>query len=227
MQLVLALVAGTAILSTGCVGKKLFRTTVAEQDQKIQGVSTATEENEKRIGDLKEETRSEIARLDGKTSQALSMSSEASDRAAGAERLAKGTLLWEETLTNDQIRFDFNKATLQPNGQAALDDIASRIKSLNRQVYVEIQGHTDSTGDQLYNRDLGQRRAQAVAEYLHEHQGIPLHLIEAISYGEERPVAENTTAAGRASNRRVVIRVLDPTASLGTSVAGARAADAS
>lgn len=208
------LVAVSGVASTGCVGKKLFRTTVATQDEKITGVQSAVEENEKRVGDLRTETRSEIDRLDGKAGEALTMSAKAGERAATAERLARGSLLWETTLTNEDVTFDFNKASLKPGGQTALDDVANRIKQMNRQVYVEVQGHTDSVGDSAYNQQLGLKRAESVRAYLHDSQGIPLHVIEAISYGEDHPVADNKSRDGRAANRRVVIRVLDPTASI-------------
>ena len=209
------IIAALSLVSTGCVGKKLFQTTVSAQDAKITGVQTGVEENEKRVGDLRTETRTEIDRLDSKAGAALTMSAKAGERAAAAERLARGSLIWETTLTNEDVTFDSNKASLRPGGQTALEEVAARIKEMNRQVYVEIQGHTDSVGDEAYNRQLGLKRAEAVRTYLHDSQGIPLHVIEAISYGEERPVADNRSRDGRAANRRVVIRVLDPSATLG------------
>jgi len=208
---VLVLVAGMAF-STGCVTKKVFRRTIAGQDEKIEGVRSGVEENERRIGGLKEETSREINRLDGKTSEALMVGQKADSHAALAEKLAKGTVLWEATLNNDQVKFDLNRYSLKPTGQTALDEVAEKIKSTGHQVYIEIEGHTDSTGTPEYNLSLGQKRAEAVRQYLHDRQQIPLHLIETVSFGETRPVAENSSRDGRAQNRRVVIRVLDPIA---------------
>ena len=75
-------------------------------------------------------------------------------------------------------------------------------------MYLEIEGHTDATGPETLNMQLGLARAEAVKQYLHEQHQVPLHKMHAISVGEDRPVAPNETAAGRAQNRRVVIKVL-------------------
>ncbi len=210
---IMALLAGL-LLSTGCVTKKVFRRTVAQQDEKIEGVRTAVEENERRVGSLKDETAREVNRLDGKASDAMMVGQKADTHAAFAEKLAKGTVLWEATLNNDQVKFDFNRYSLKPTGQTALDEIADKIKSIGHQVYVEIEGHTDSTGSAEYNLALGQKRAEAVRQYLHERHQFPLHLIETMSFGETKPVSDNSSRDGRAQNRRVVIRVLDPIAPL-------------
>ena len=74
--------------------------------------------------------------------------------------------------------------------------------------YVEIEGHTDSTGDKVTNQRLGEARAEAVKRYLYEAHQVPLHKMNVISYGAEKPVSPNTTREGRAQNRRVVIRIL-------------------
>ena len=62
--------------------------------------------------------------------------------------------------------------------------------------------------DPVYNKRLGLSRAEAVKDYLHEKHQVPLHKINTVSYGETRPVAPNTTKAGRAKNRRIVVRVV-------------------
>jgi outer membrane protein OmpA-like peptidoglycan-associated protein len=83
------------------------------------------------------------------------------------------------------------------------------VKNYDRTVYVEVQGHTDSTGSPEYNMMLGQKRADVVRRYLNEMAGIPLHLIQVVSYGEDSPVADNKTREGREANRRVVVRILE------------------
>jgi outer membrane protein OmpA-like peptidoglycan-associated protein len=75
-------------------------------------------------------------------------------------------------------------------------------------VYFEIEGHTDSTGSAASNERLGLERAEAVKAYLYEQHQVPLHKMNVISYGEEKPTAPNDTLEGRAQNRRVVVRVL-------------------
>jgi outer membrane protein OmpA-like peptidoglycan-associated protein len=79
----------------------------------------------------------------------------------------------------------------------------------NRGVWFEIEGHTDNTGDATYNLELGEERAMAVRDYLAKAHGIALNRLNVISYGEEKPVAENSNREGRAQNRRVVIRILE------------------
>jgi outer membrane protein OmpA-like peptidoglycan-associated protein len=74
--------------------------------------------------------------------------------------------------------------------------------------YFEIEGHTDNVGDPSINQKLGMARAETVKKYLYEQYNIPLHRMNVISYGEEKPASDNKTSAGRAQNRRVVIRVL-------------------
>jgi outer membrane protein OmpA-like peptidoglycan-associated protein len=81
------------------------------------------------------------------------------------------------------------------------------IKAQNRLVHLEIQGHTDSRGSESYNQILGQRRAEAVRDYLYKNHDIPLHLMNVISLGSSDPVASNDNRDGRAQNRRVVLVV--------------------
>jgi len=202
-------VALTLFASTGCVTKKVFRKTVQEQDQKIDTVQGGVEANEKRIKDVDDKTRVEVARLDSKADAAKMRGDEAYSKAETAERLAKGKVLWEVTLSNEDVKFGLNQDKIADSAQATLDDLASRVKSFDKAVYIEIQGHTDSTGSKEYNKMLGQRRAEAVRTYLNEQEDIPLHLISAVSYGEDKPVADNGNRQGRAENRRVVIRILE------------------
>jgi len=92
--------------------------------------------------------------------------------------------------------------------QAKIDELVSQLKANPNGGYIEIEGHTDNVGDKTINYKLGLERAEAVKRYLYENQQIPLHKINVISYGEEKPIAPNKTKAGRAQNRRVVIKVL-------------------
>ena len=208
-----ALVATTLVWGSGCVGKKLFRTTVEEQDTRVGSVESAVEANERRIADMRDETDSKIADLDREVEGAVEVGNDAKrtamDAAQMAERAALGKLLWEVTLSDDSVKFSFGGADVPAEAAAALDDLADRIKSYGKAVYVEIQGHTDSAGSDEYNLRLGEQRAQAVRSYLAAKGGIPLHAMSTISFGEAQPVADNSTPAGRAQNRRVVVRVLE------------------
>lgn len=99
------------------------------------------------------------------------------------------------------IYFDFNKATLKPESDRALDDIASALRSSRRRVTIE--GHTDNIGSDRYNDDLSARRAAAVKDALVRTHRLDAAMLSTAGHGERRPVETNDTLAGRARNRRV------------------------
>jgi len=129
---------------------------------------------------------------------------------ARTEELDKASkrLVFEVVLSEDQGNFKFGKKDLPDEAKAKLDEMMQQIKADPKGAFFEIAGYTDSIGGKDYNEKLGLERAEAVKRYLYESHQIPLHKMNVISYGEENPVAENKTKAGRAQNRRVVIRVL-------------------
>jgi outer membrane protein OmpA-like peptidoglycan-associated protein len=92
--------------------------------------------------------------------------------------------------------------------KARIDELISQIKADPKGAYFEIEGHTDNVGPAELNKRLGLDRAEAVKAYLYEQHQIPLHRMNVISYGEDKPAGPNNTRDGRAANRRVVIRVL-------------------
>ncbi len=110
-------------------------------------------------------------------------------------------------LSDDAVKFPLNGHEISKDAEDKLKDFAERLKSENKNVYLEVQGHTDSTGAKLYNYRLGEERAEAVRRYLNK-QGIALNRMSTISYGQEEPVDSNKTKTGRAKNRRVVVVVL-------------------
>jgi outer membrane protein OmpA-like peptidoglycan-associated protein len=197
------------LLAPGCVTKKTFKSNVAETDARISAVETAVEDGERRVADLTDETSRKLAVIDGKTADAMQLGNQAKTTAERAQEAAKGKLLWTVTLSNDQIKFPFGKATLTGDAASALDNLVEGVKSYSKALYIEIEGHTDGTGPAGVNEKLGEERAQAVRDYLHGRGGLPLHAMSTISYGSSKPVADNTTQAGRAQNRRVVVRVLE------------------
>jgi outer membrane protein OmpA-like peptidoglycan-associated protein len=133
---------------------------------------------------------------------------EALSRAQEAGNLAKGRFLYEIRL-DSTVKFGFDKTALSPEAEAALDDFAARMKAENKNVFIEIQGHTDSVGPEKYNLALGKRRADTVKRYLHMTCGVPLNRMSVISYGEEKPLANNSISEGRAVNRCVVLVVME------------------
>ncbi len=206
-----AVLVPVALLAAGCVSTKQFETAVSDVTTRVDGLQSTVEEQGERIDQLArkdEQLASQISTVDQKASAAEQTGKQAIAKAEQAEKLARGKVLWQVTLTNDDVKFGVDKVELSDNARAVLDSLAAKLKGMDRTVYLEIRGHTDATGSESYNYKLGLKRAEAVRDYLHE-QGIPLHLMEAISYGETRPIADNKTAEGRAANRRVEILVLE------------------
>ena len=99
------------------------------------------------------------------------------------------------------IHFKFDRHTLTPTARKKLDQIADMMQR-DKTLKLRLEGHTDSIGSQAYNQKLGQRRADSAARYLIE-KGIDAGRLQTVSFGEERPIADNTTAGGRSLNRRV------------------------
>jgi OOP family OmpA-OmpF porin len=112
-----------------------------------------------------------------------------------------------ETITlQGQALFDLNKSTLKESGKASLEELADKISKDDRVTEVKIVGHTDNTGTDEYNQGLSERRAATVRDYAIE-KGVKPEIITSSGMGESAPVADNSTSAGRAQNRRVEVTV--------------------
>ncbi len=118
----------------------------------------------------------------------------------------EGKLIESVTLTGDRYMYPLNAVELDGADTALLDRLAARLKTLDHPYHLEIQGHTDNSGNGEYNYLLGEARANAVGRYLHSHGGIPLHRISVISYGAGDP--QTDPGKDVTSNRRVDILVL-------------------
>ncbi len=194
-----------AIAGTGCATKKYVTGEVAALDDKVEGVQSNVEENQKRI----REHNDQLASIGDLIKQHDSRFNTVDGRIDDVKRLAEGKLIFKETLRNDEAKFDFDSAVLSDQAKAMLDGFVQRLVSENKGIYIEIQGHTDSTGEDSYNLMLGKKRAEAVMDYLYKQYNIPLHRMEVISFGSSKPVADNGTKDGRAMNRRVEILVYE------------------
>jgi peptidoglycan-associated lipoprotein len=207
--------------STACATKKYVRTSVGEVNEKVDSQGRAIEETQERT--RKNEGR--IAEVDTKAQAAAQSAQTANDAAAAAKNAATavGTeangkfdaidkaskrLVFEVVLSEDQGNFKFGKTTLPDEAKQKLDEMVAQMKQDPKNIYLEIEGHTDNVGDKATNERIGLARADAVKRYLYEQYQIPLHKMNVISYGMDKPVAPNKTKAGRAQNRRVVIKVL-------------------
>ena len=197
-------VSGALLLVTfgigGCATKRFVGDEVskssAASERRINEVESQVETAQSKIRD--HDTR--ITELDRSTRAAL-------ERAQAAGKLAEGKFIYSLVLSDDAVKFPTNKFALSKEAESRLSEFADKLKSENKNVYLEIQGHTDSVGAPGLNYRLGVERAEAVRRFLNK-QGIALNRMSTISYGKEEPVAPNKTKGGRSKNRRVVVIVL-------------------
>jgi len=175
-----------AVSLGGCATKDYVNQQVSAEDSKVQANQSQTDQH--------------LSQLDQSTKDAL-------DRATAAGKLAEGKFLYSMVLSDDSVKFPVDSSKLSPEAQQRLSDFADKLKSDNRNVYLEIQGHTDAKGPDSINTRLGEERAEAVRLFMNQH-GVPLNRMSTISYGKADPVADNKTRADRAQNRRVVLIVM-------------------
>lgn len=191
-----------AALLGGCATSKSVDQKIAasqaDTNKKIESVSGQVE-------DLQQKQKQTDVRLDQLSQEAQ----DALKRAQEAGVLAKGKVVFEQAFTEDRVKFKTDQYELDKSAKGALSEFANKVKALDAQYFVEIQGHTDDTGSTRYNDELGQRRADAVRRYLSREFQLPLNRMSTISYGDTLPVQPNKTRAGRAANRRVVLVVLE------------------
>ena len=223
-----SMLALTVAVAPACATKKFVRTEVGGVNQKVDTLTGTVEEtqertrqNAERIGvvDQKAEAAGKsAAAAQTAADAAAARATEANNRANQVGTQLGGRidevvassrrLVYEVTLSEDQGNFKFGKTDLPDEAKARLDELVAQAKSDPKGIYIEIEGHTDNVGGKAFNEALGMERAEAVKRYLYEQHQVPLHKINVISYGEDKPVGDNKTKDGRAQNRRVVIKVL-------------------
>jgi len=211
----------TVAVAPACATKKFVRTEVGNVNGKVDTLAGTVEETQERT--RKNEER--IGAVDQKAEAAGKSATDARQAADAAAGVAKDVdtrlggrinnveaasrkLVFEVTLSEDQGNFAFGKTDLPDPAKARLDEVIQKVKADPKNIFIEIEGHTDNVGSPEVNQRIGMERAEAVKKYLYEQHQIPLHKINVISYGEEKPVAPNTNKDGRAQNRRVVVKVL-------------------
>ena len=172
-------------------------------DKKIAESQAATNQKIESVSSQVEDLQQKQTATDVKIEQLSQSASEALKRAQEAGVLAKGKVVFEQTFSEDRVKFKLDSYELSTDAKAALDEFATRVKGLDTQYFVEIQGHTDDSGGERYNEELGQRRADSVRRYLSREHKLPLNRMSTISYGDTLPLESNKTRAGRSANRRV------------------------
>jgi peptidoglycan-associated lipoprotein len=210
--------------SAACASKKYVRTSVGDVNDKVDSLGRSVEatqertrQNEGRISDVDQKAQaaaqaaSQANDAAGQASNAANLAGSRADAAAGkADAVDKASrrLVYEVVLNDAEGNFKFGKSDLPEETKAKLDSMIQQLQSDPKGVYIEIEGHTDNVGPKEVNDKIGLDRAEAVKRYLYEQHQIPLFKMNVISYGQDKPVAPNTTKDGRAQNRRVVIRIL-------------------
>jgi peptidoglycan-associated lipoprotein len=210
--------------STACATKKFVRTSVGEVNEKVDSQGRAIEETQERT----RRNEGRISEVDQKAQAAAQSAQTANTAASAANNAASAAhsaatevggrvetmdkanrrLVYEVVLSEDQGNFKFGKTVLPDEAKQKLDQMVAQMKQDPKNIFLEIEGHTDSIGAAKTNEQIGLERAEAVKRYLYEQYQIPLHKMNVISYGKDKPIAPNKTKAGRAQNRRVVIKVL-------------------
>jgi peptidoglycan-associated lipoprotein len=218
---VVSIFALTLAVAPACATKKFVRTEVGQVNDKVTTMGTSLEETQERV----RQAEGKIGEVDQRAQQAAgeakTIGTQAQQAASTAQQAATAVgqradvieastrkLLFEVVLSEDQGKFRSGRTDLPAEAKSAIDTMVSNLKSQKSAVWIEIEGHTDNVGAKEFNEQLGLERAEAVKRYLYEQHQVPLHKINVISYGEDKPAAPNRTRDGRAQNRRVVIKVL-------------------
>jgi len=238
LALVVIAVTGLVLVGTGCATKGFVR----QETQKTATVLSARiDQNEKAIEETGEQVRSansqiselstlnkqnaqkidslssEVQRVDGRAGQARSAADGAQQTADKANRQV--TVLDERFANRNRMGMLLERTVYFQLGSARLESSyhqdlieAARVAKENANAVVAVEGRTDESGDAPYNIRLGENRVEAVVRFLVVDQGVPMHKVYKMSFGEDQPLASNETREGRAKNRCAVVKVLAPEA---------------
>jgi outer membrane protein OmpA-like peptidoglycan-associated protein len=225
----LVLVSGAMIAATGCAGKKYVNERIDPVSQRVESLEAASSQQARELdeignhasraderavsaGQRADEAMRGLSRAEQEASRANRAATEAKSEAESAltgldelERRVDGINDYE-LVSRHTILFGLESSELTEEAEKTLAKVADDLV-LDVPYVVEIQGFTDTTGDQSYNIDLSERRAQVVLRYLTTKYDIPLHRIHVIGLGSEKPAADNSTRDGRIQNRRVEVRI--------------------
>jgi outer membrane protein OmpA-like peptidoglycan-associated protein len=203
--------------TTACATKKFVRTEVAAVGTRVETLSQSLEQTQ----EATRQNEARITKVDAKADQVGIWAKDAQSAASTAQQAAVAAaskadavdastkrLVYEVVISEDQGGFKFGSAELPEPVRMRIDEMIAQLKAQPRGNFVEIEGHTDSSGEKMVNQRIGEQRAEAVKRYLYEAHQVPLHKMNVLSYGEDKPASPNNTRDGRAQNRRVVIRIL-------------------
>jgi outer membrane protein OmpA-like peptidoglycan-associated protein len=212
--------AGTMAFTAGCATKKSVARETAPIINKTNELDDLTSKTTRDIKDLDTRATSGIKDAQAKADAANQHALTADQQAQQAQQLAtnanNGVSSLTERVANldnykpvveQSVKFGFDKADLDKKSKAALDEVGAQIANTKGYI-IQVEGSTDSVGDANYNYNLSQRRASAVIQYLAAKYNVPANKIYVIGLGKDKPAEKNTTAKGRAENRRVDVRLM-------------------
>jgi outer membrane protein OmpA-like peptidoglycan-associated protein len=233
VSLAAAVLAAGALLATGCATKKYVQATEAPIQAKAdqasqQGAQNATQikTTQDQLKELDEKTANGIDRANEKAGAAEHDAQDAGNHANDAAKQAAvatqksdqnttalaslresvASLDDYQVQTSITVNFGINRDHLSDDAKADLDKLAEQILA-DKRFFIAVEGFTDSIGEREYNEALSRRRAEAVVEYMVAKHDVPVYRIHVVGLGPDKPVDEAHTAAARAKNRRVEVKV--------------------
>ncbi len=206
--------------ATGCATKKYVRNETAPTINKVNELDELTAKNTNAIKDVDSRATQGIQQVNEKATAADQKAQAASQAADQAQQAATGAQTRVTSLANTvanldnyhpivetSVHFGFDKSNLTPKAKEALDQLGGEVQSAKSYILV-VDGNTDSVGDPNYNYQLSQHRADTVVQYMAAKYNVPAYKIYVIGLGKDKPAEPNKTAAGRAKNRRVDVRLM-------------------
>ena len=232
-KLSIVLLISATLATSGCATRTYVKKRVNDSADTLNGRIDTNQGEIKEVRDGVDKVDQRVTGVDGKVSALDSRTTQgmnalkgdiqnadqhASQAQGSADRAANGVSALDDRFQNRNnfnvsdekaIQFKFNSATLDKQYLDTLDNIADTLVQ-NPNAIVVLEGRTDSVGPKDYNLQLGERRVDAVKHYLVVEKSVPVYKIHVISFGAEKPVAENKTREGREKNRAVVLTVMVP-----------------
>jgi OmpA-OmpF porin, OOP family len=220
--------AASITATIGCASKNYVREQTTPLINKTNELDDITAKNSKDIKDVDARAQAGIQDVNTKAAAADQKAQAASQQADQAQTSANSATQRVDTLTSTvanldnyrvvnetSVEFGFNKDNLTKDAKQQLDQLAGNIANTKGYI-IAVEGGTDSVGDSEYNYALSQRRANSVIQYLASQYNVPAHKIYLIGLGKDKPIDSNKTAAGRAKNRRVDVRLMTNTSQGGS-----------
>ena len=207
------LVLGSLPFAVGCTTKSYVRNQVTPTINRVNELDDLTAKNTHDIKDVDARAQQGIQAANSKAAAAGQAAEQANQNATQAGNRVTSLAGTVENLDNYKpvsdttVLFAFNKAELTSKDKQTLDDFAQQLEGQKHYI-IQVEGYTDSTGPADYNYQLSQRRAQAVIQYLAQKYNVPAFKVFLIGLGKDNPVAQNTSASGRAKNRRVDVQLM-------------------